>query len=151
MTRATSVIDDCINKLKIRGKHKENEPKREKRDTAESILVPGPATTALIIYIAYTMEWLKPPAPFLRIHDGFRKSTSPRSNISKSVNGFISQIYAYIFIKITKIKKHLRFSIKCKLIFGYTLYFHLKYSVFLDALSFFSPIPAFPSVLLYDR
>ena len=39
MTRATSVIDDCINKLKIRGKSKENEPKREKRGTAESILV----------------------------------------------------------------------------------------------------------------
>ena len=52
MTRATSVIDDCINKLKIRGKLKENEPKREKRDTAESILdqksgPAGPATTAL--------------------------------------------------------------------------------------------------------
>ena len=39
MTRATSVIDDCINKLKIRGKRKKNEPKREKKDTAESILV----------------------------------------------------------------------------------------------------------------
>ena len=38
MTRATSVIGDCINKLKIRGKQK-NEPKREKGDTAESILV----------------------------------------------------------------------------------------------------------------
>ena len=57
MTRATSVNDDCINKLKIRGITKKNEPKREKRDTAESILVQkkwsgarrpaGPATTAL--------------------------------------------------------------------------------------------------------
>ena len=47
-----------------------------------------------IVYIAFTVEWLKPPAPFLRIHDGFRKSTSPRSNISKSVDSFISQIYA---------------------------------------------------------
>ena len=36
MTRATSAIDDCINKLKIT---KKNEPKREKRDTAEIILV----------------------------------------------------------------------------------------------------------------
>ena len=41
--------DDCINKLKNRGKHKENEPKREKRDTAESILVQksGPALAVL--------------------------------------------------------------------------------------------------------
>ena len=49
MTRATSVIDDCINKWKIRGKTKKNEPKREKRDTAESILVQksGPALAVL--------------------------------------------------------------------------------------------------------
>ena len=49
MTRATSVIDNCINKLKIRGKHKENEPEQEKRDTAESILVQksGPALAVL--------------------------------------------------------------------------------------------------------
>ena len=80
-----------------------------------------------IVYIAFTMKWLKPPAPFLRIHDGFWKSTSPRSNISESVNSFISQIYAYIFIKIKKIKKHLRFSIKCKLIFG--LYFVFPFKI----------------------
>ena len=42
------------------------------------------------------------PASLLRIHDGFRKSTSPRSNISKSVNSCLSQIYAYISIKIKK-------------------------------------------------
>ena len=49
MTRATSVIDNCINKLKIRGKHKKNEPKQEKMDTAESILVQksGPALAVL--------------------------------------------------------------------------------------------------------
>ena len=49
MTRATSVIDDCINKLKIRGKHKKNEPKREKRDTTESKFVQkgGPALAVL--------------------------------------------------------------------------------------------------------
>ena len=34
---------------------------------------------------------------------------------------------------------------------GYILYFHLEYSVFLDALSFLSTNPAFPSILLYDR
>ena len=46
MTRATSVIDDCINKLKIT---KKNEPKREKRDTVEIILVQksGPALAVL--------------------------------------------------------------------------------------------------------
>ena len=66
-------------------------------------------------------------AQTLRIHDGFRKSTSPRSYISKSVNSFISQLYAYIFIKIKKIKKHLRFSIKCKLIFG--LYFVFPFKI----------------------
>ena len=49
MTRATSVIDDCINKLKIRGKHKKNEPKREKRNTTESKFVQksGPALAVL--------------------------------------------------------------------------------------------------------
>ena len=73
------------------------------------------------------MEWLKEPAPFLRIHDGFRKSTSPRSNILKIVDSFISQIYAQIFFKIKKIKKHLRFSIKCKLIFG--LYFVFSFKI----------------------
>ena len=50
--------DTRINKLKIRGITKKNEPKREKKDTAESILVQkkwsgtrrpaGPATTALV-------------------------------------------------------------------------------------------------------
>ena len=49
MTRATSVSDDCINKLKSRGSTKKNEPKREKKDTAESILVQksGPALAVL--------------------------------------------------------------------------------------------------------
>ena len=69
----------------------------------------------------------RPPASLLGIHNGFRKATSPRSNISKSVNSFISQIYAYISIKIKKIKKHLRFSIKCNLIFG--LYFVFPFKI----------------------
>ena len=50
MTRATSVIDDCIYKLKIRGKQKEKMSQNEKkRDTAESILVQknGPALAVL--------------------------------------------------------------------------------------------------------
>ena len=38
MTRAMSVIDDCINKLKLEVSKKINEPKREKRDTLIKVL-----------------------------------------------------------------------------------------------------------------
>ena len=49
MTRTTSVIDDCISRLKIRGKPKEKWAKTRKRDTAESTLVQksGPALAVL--------------------------------------------------------------------------------------------------------
>ena len=57
MTRATSVIDDCINKLKIRGKHKEKWAKTRKKGHGGKHTRPkkwsgarhpaGPATTAL--------------------------------------------------------------------------------------------------------
>ena len=59
MTRATSVIDDCINKLKIRGKHKEKWAKERKKGHDGKQIRPkkwsgarrpaGPATTALYI------------------------------------------------------------------------------------------------------
>ena len=57
MTRATSVIDDCINKLKIRGKRKEKWAKTGKKGHVGKHTRPkkwsgarrsaGPATTAL--------------------------------------------------------------------------------------------------------
>ena len=58
MTHATSVIDDCINKLKIRGNTKKNEPKTRKKGHGGKHTRPkkwsgarrpaGPATTALM-------------------------------------------------------------------------------------------------------
>ena len=61
MIRATSVIDDCINKLKIRGKHKEKRVKTRKKEHGGKHTRPkkwigarrpaGPATTALLILV----------------------------------------------------------------------------------------------------
>ena len=59
MTRATSVIDDCINKLKIRCKHKKNHCQNEKKKRHDGKQIrpkkwsgarrpAGPATTALL-------------------------------------------------------------------------------------------------------
>ena len=58
MTRSTSFIDDCINKLKIRGKYKEKRAKTRKKGHGGKHTRPkkwsgarrpaGPATTALI-------------------------------------------------------------------------------------------------------
>ena len=61
MTRATSVIDDCINELKIRGKRKVKRAKTRKRGHGGKHIRPkewsgarrhaGPATTALALYV----------------------------------------------------------------------------------------------------
>ena len=66
MTHSTSVIDDCINKLKIRGKHKEKWAKTRKKGHGGKHTRPkklsgarrpgGPATTALKIQVSFCLK-----------------------------------------------------------------------------------------------
>ena len=74
MTCATSVIDDCINKLTIRGKHKEKKAKTRKKGHSGKHTGPkkwsgarrpaGTATTALHTYVSdkyqNLINWLCP-------------------------------------------------------------------------------------------
>ena len=79
MTRATSVIDDCINKLKIRGKHKEKWAKTRKKGTRRK--KSGPALA--VLPDRRRRPWYSPWCPFSKLHKWFRSTEQEGRQSSK--------------------------------------------------------------------